>query len=147
MAEVYIPIALRRIVIVRARGLCEYCHTPQAYFPDLFEFEHVIPRSLQGLTTAENLAFACAPCNRFKGCRTTVWDGETGRRVRLFNPRLQQWERHFGWSDDYTEIIGRTVTGRATIAALYMNREPMRRLRQMLLLIGAHPALPNVLLP
>lgn len=143
MTEVYIPVALQRDVKNRARGCCEYCGTPSEYFPDLFEFEPIIPRSAQGETKADNLAFTCAPCNRFKGARTTAVDPQKGRRVALFNPRRQKWERHFTWSDDGTEVIGRTATGRATVAALRMNRQPLKNLRAMLLLAGVHPTQHN----
>lgn len=48
-------------------------------------------------TATDNLAFSCAPCNRFKGSRITVPDPEMGRYVRLFHRRRQKWERHFVW--------------------------------------------------
>jgi hypothetical protein len=60
-------------------------------------------------------------CNNFKGTQTHALDPLTGRRVRLFNPRTQRWSRHFHWSADGTQIIGRTATGRATVVALQLN--------------------------
>lgn len=40
----------------------------------------------------------------------------------LFGPRQQKWSRHFAWSDDFTRVVGRTRTGRATVEALQLNR-------------------------
>ena len=63
----------------------------------------------------------------------------TGRRVRLFNPRRQQWKRHFQWSADGTEIIGRTVCGRATVAALHLNSDLAVLVRTNWIKAGWHP--------
>jgi len=111
-----------------------------AYSPDIFEVEHVRPLSRGGKTVLENLALACSSCNRYKGARITAQDPQTGRWVPLFHPRRQRWERHFRWSEDLTEIVGRTATGRATVEALKMNREAVRRLRAALSALGLHPA-------
>ena len=43
--------------------------------------------------------------------------------VRLFNPRRQIWKRHFEWRGAI--LVGRTQTGRATIAVLDVN-DPQR---------------------
>jgi hypothetical protein len=136
----YLPSALRRLILERAQGRCEYCQLPMAYSPDIFEVEHILPLAGGGATELENLALACSSCNRYKGTRTSAQDPRSGRRVRLFNPRRQRWERHFRWSEDFTEIEGRTATGRATVEALRMNREPLRRLRAALYALGLHPA-------
>lgn len=63
----YVPVALRRLVSQRARGLCEYCLIDET---DTFfgcEVEHIIAEKHGGTTTADNLAMACLFCNRFKG--------------------------------------------------------------------------------
>jgi len=113
---------------------------PDDQCADIFEFEHVVARSAGGDTTADNWAWACPNCNRRKAARSRAVDPETGRRVPLFIPRRQRWTRHFPWSDDLTEIIGRTATGRATVAALQMNRPTMRNLRRAWVALGVHPA-------
>jgi hypothetical protein len=59
--------------------------------------------------------------------------------MALFHPRRQRWMRHFDWSEDFTVIIGRTATGRATVVALQLNRFELRNLRRLLRPIGAHP--------
>ena len=37
------------------------------------------------------------------------------------------------------QVIGRTATGRATVAALHLNRPELLNLRQALRAIGVHP--------
>ena len=57
----------------------------------------------------------------------------------LFNPRLAQWSEHFTWRAGYTEIIGLTESGRATVDALQLNRPAVVNLRRVLVLAGVHP--------
>ena len=59
--------------------------------------------------------------------------------VPLYNPRRQRWQEHFCWSEDYTQILGLTSTGRATVETLQMNRIGLVNIRQVLYLIGKHP--------
>jgi len=140
MRRVYIPASLRRLIVERARRRCEYCQMPEEHCADIFELEHIVARTKGGETTADNLAFACPYCNRRKGARSHALDTQTGRCVPLFNPRRQQWARHFTWNNDYTKIIGRTATGRATVDALHMNRTAMCNLRRAWYAVGVHPA-------
>jgi hypothetical protein len=122
--------ALRRRVIRRATNLCEYCRAPQVLCHDPFEMDHVIPQAERGATTYENLALACSVCNAGKLDQTGATDPDTGRRVKLFNPRSQQWAEHFQWSEDHGTVIGRTPTGRATVVLLNMNHPRIVRLRR-----------------
>ena len=57
------------------------------------------------------------------------FDPRTGKRIRLFNPRMDDWSEHFRWSRDWKRIIGRTPMGRATVAALNMNDELLQEAR------------------
>jgi hypothetical protein len=139
MAEGTISRAFRREIAERAAGLCEYCRSPSAFAPDLFEIEHVQPRSAGGPTTLANLAWACGGCNLFKAAKTNAIDPDSGQRVSLFHPREDVWAAHFEWSNDFSRIIGKTPSGRATIAALRMNRPSLVNLRMALLSIGKHP--------
>ena len=139
MRRPYISSALRRLVVERARGRCEYCHMPEEQSPDIFESEHVVPHAKGGSTTADNLAFSCPSCNRYKGIRSHTQDARTGRSVPLLHPRRQRWKRHFTWSDDGTQIIGRTATGRATVETLRMNHTAMCNLRRAWYAVGIHP--------
>jgi len=102
---------LRARVRAQAGNRCGYCLARQEYVPWVLEIDHIVPRSKGGTDEEENLWLACHPCNLFKSDRTHGRDPLTGRRVRLFNPRRQQWKRHFRWSEDGALIIGRTVCG------------------------------------
>ena len=139
MRRPYISSALRRLVVDRAGRRCEYCHMPEEQSPDIFELEHVVAHAKGGSTSADNLAFSCPSCNRYKAIRSHAQDGQTGRAAPLFNPRRQRWKRHFTWNDDGTRIIGRTATGRATVETLRMNRTAMCNLRRAWIAVGVHP--------
>jgi len=92
-----------------------------------------------GKTTPANFWLACNKCNEFKSDLTHAEDPLTGRNVRLFNPRRQEWFEHFRWSEDGLKIEGLTPTGRATVAKLKLNR-PLRVIaRGNWLLTGKHP--------
>jgi hypothetical protein len=83
--------------------------------------DHIVPRAKGGSSNFKNLGLACSVCNNGKRAHTRASDPDTGRQVRLFNPRKDRWSRHFHWSKDFGTIIGSTAVGRATVAALKMN--------------------------
>lgn len=57
-----VPVDIRRAVFERDGGRCVDCERSF----DL-QYDHVIPLSLGGATTVENLQLLCADCNRRKG--------------------------------------------------------------------------------
>ena len=59
--------------------------------------------------------------------------------VPFYHPHRQAWPDHFAWTDDGTEIVGRTAVGRATAAALGMNRPAMIRVRRLWVALAEHP--------
>jgi hypothetical protein len=63
-----------------------------------------------------------------KANRIDVIDPDTGDQVLLFNPRIDDWDRHFRW-DGY-HIVGQTSIGRATVAALELNHPRRIQIRQ-----------------
>jgi hypothetical protein len=126
-------------VAIRAGHRCEYCHAPEAVFNFEFEVEHVIPRSLGGMSSEENLALACHACNRLKSDRVAVTDSESGQQVRLFHPREERWEQHFKIDSTNAMIIGITPIGHATVAQLKMNRELQTEARRIWLQLGLFP--------
>jgi len=123
----------------RADGRCEYCRCPESHCPQNFSADHIWPQSLEGDDEIENLALACQGCNNKKYNKTVAVDPATGVEVSLFHPRQQNWSDHFVWSDDELTIIGLTATGRATIAALDLNRQSVVNLREVLIPAGLHP--------
>lgn len=135
----YTPPSLRREVAERAKNRCEYCQTQEAITGGPMHVEHIVPEVADGPTTLDNLALACARCNLHKGTRTRGRDPVSGRKVSLFNPRRQQWSRHFVWSDDGSRIIGRTRSGRATVIALRMNHPTIVMARSVWVKLDVHP--------
>jgi hypothetical protein len=59
--------------------------------------------------------------------------------VRLFNPRAEKWNEHFRWSRDGTRLEGRTPQGRATVVALDVNNDLVRRARRLWLKVHLLP--------
>lgn len=126
----YIPAALRRLVEERANYRCEYCLLPAgvAFFPH--EVDHVIAEKHGGATEANNLAFACWRCNRYKGSDLGSFDPQTGAFSFLFNPRTQRWNEHFRIEGN--TIVGLTPEGRTTISLFHLNNSDRLAERQQL---------------
>lgn len=125
---------LRSLVAQRAGLRCEYCliHEDDAAFSH--EVDHIVSRQHGGETTADNLAYACMICNRFKGANVSSVDA-SGAIVRLFNPRSERWEDHFRLAGAVVEPL--TGTGEATARLLRLNaaervveRNVLQRLRR-----------------
>lgn len=137
--SIYVPAALRRRVANHFAYCCAYCRTAENLTVAIFEFEHITPRSAGGETVFENICFSCPTCNRYKADRTNATDPDTQEVVALFHPHQDKWQDHFTWNEGSTEIIGLSATGRATIAALRMNRRQLIRVRRMWAAMGEHP--------
>lgn len=129
--------ALRQQVRERANGRCEYCllHEEDAVFPH--EADHVIAEKHGGATTLENLAWACAICNLYKGTDIGSVVQETGQIAALYNPRRQARNRHFRFEDGRIEPL--TVTGRVTATLLHFNDARRVEERVGLAEIGRYP--------
>jgi 5-methylcytosine-specific restriction endonuclease McrA len=91
----HIPEALRRQVIARARGCCEYCLIHQDDVLAAHEVDHILAEKHRGATILENLCLSCLRCNRHKGSDFASIDVDTGEVAMLFNPRTDQWTQHF----------------------------------------------------
>ena len=134
------PRGQRKILVAkRAGGACEYCKSQVRFAMQSFSIEHITPLDHGGSEDLENLAFACQGCNNHKYTKTEVRDPVTGMTVLLFHPRTQRWRDHFVWSSDFTRILGMTPTGRATVEALFLNRDGLVNLRRALYALGEHP--------
>jgi hypothetical protein len=108
-------------VAERAGQRCEYCHAPEAFFPNRFTVDHIVPRSRGGITSADNLALCCFACQQQKLAFESAADPATGLTQPLFDPRRHRWARHFRWSSDGLHLYGMTRTGRATVERLRLN--------------------------
>lgn len=90
-----------------------------------------------GASDPSNLALACPHCNAHKWIFTDGLDPQTGERVPLFNPRLDDWSEHFTWSNVVLgELLSKTAIARATTQRLRMNDSRMIELRQLLFELG-----------
>ena len=139
VVSAYVPAELRRRIRARFADCCAYCRTGESLTVAIFEIEHIVPRSVGGETVFEYLCLACPTCNRSKAPRQIAAAPLTGQTVLLFHPQQQQWEEHFAWNEDATEIIGLTLMGQVTIDALRMNRPQLIRRRRMWVKMGEHP--------
>ncbi|MGH9762510.1 MAG: HNH endonuclease [Blastocatellia bacterium] len=55
MPREYLPVHLKRLIVERARGCCEYCRSQARFAPESFSIEHITPRSAGGETIESNL--------------------------------------------------------------------------------------------
>ena len=90
----------RKKVYSRAKGICEYCQSPEKYSNATFEVEHILPFSKGGKTVIANLALSCSGCNKYKANRISGVDLQTGETVPLYHPRKDAWQNHFAWNED-----------------------------------------------
>jgi HNH endonuclease len=138
MAERLTP-QQRLFIQQRDRSCCQYCITQARYSSDPLSIEHTIPRSKGGTNDFENLAVSCQGCNNPKYNHIDGFDPITETFAPLYHPQKDNWFEHFTWSEDFSQILGLTPTGRATINRLDLNREGVVNLRQVLYSIGQHP--------
>jgi 5-methylcytosine-specific restriction endonuclease McrA len=77
-------------VFLRDRFVCQYCAVQHR--PNDLTFDHVLPRAAGGVTSWENIATACSPCNTRK-------DKQLEKPIRKpFEPTVHQLmaaQRHF----------------------------------------------------
>lgn len=139
MTSAYVPVELRKIVCRQGGGRCGYCLSSELVTGTEMDLDHLTPTSLGGLTTEENLWPACSRCNSYKGDRVSARDPTSGDRVPLFNPRTQNWNKHFLWEDSGVRIVGLTAIGRATVVALRLNRSSLVNARRLWVSVGWHP--------
>jgi hypothetical protein len=129
--------SLHAEVVLRAENRCEYCRLSQLGQEAAFHIDHVVPRAVGGPTVADNLALACVSCSLRKWAKQSAPDPDSGEDVLLFNPRTQDWENHFRWERE--RVVPLTAIGRATVAALAMNRPVILAIRQEEMARHRHP--------
>ena len=123
-----LPESLRKKVISRAQGACEYCGMRQEWEPfHSYHVEHIIARQHRGTDDLSNLALACHHCNLFKGPNLTSRDPDGDALVSLFHPRQHVWDEHF--KIESAHVLGLTDVGRTTVFLLEMNSDPRVDLR------------------
>ncbi|WP_445250916.1 HNH endonuclease [Microcoleus sp. OTE_8_concoct_300] len=131
MTSSLIPAELRRLVIERSSGHCEYCLIHQDISIYSHEVDQIIALKHGGQTRADNLALSCLSCNRYKGSDLATIDPINDEIVPLFNPRRQVWDEHFLLNE--ARIEGITQIGQATSRLLKLNA-PNRILERQVLI-------------
>ncbi len=91
-----------------------------------------------GPTVAENLAYACATCNRRKGSDVGSITAVGRVFVRFFNPRADRWADHFRLEGGRIEPL--TEVGDVTGRILAFNDAARLQERQLLASIGRYPS-------
>ena len=97
------------------------------------------PITKSGNNEIENLTLACHGCNQHKYNKMFGLDETTNLLVPLYNPRNDDWHKHFKWNDDFTIIIGLSNTGRATVKTLKLNYFRLLNQRIVFRNAGLHP--------
>ncbi len=140
----YVSNELRRLVRERANGLCEYCliHEDDTFYG--CQVDHIISEKHGGRTGAENLAYACSFCNRFKGTDLGSIASQTGELTRFYNPRTDHWSEHFQL--DGAQIIPRTSIGEVTSRIFGLNAVNRIVERTLLVSVGRYPTAAALLL-
>ncbi len=138
MSNAHISLRLRQKVANRAEHLCEYCliHKEDAFVG--LQVDHIISKKHGGQTTAQNLALACASCNRQKGTDISGVDPTSGKFVELYNPRKYLWRDHFQLVG--VRIAWRTGIGAATVRLLKLNHARRILERQILRSVKRYPS-------
>lgn len=126
--------SLKRRVRQRAGGACEYCRMPSAYYRAPFQIDHIVAEQHGGRTILSNLALICFHCNLKKGPNIAGKDPKSRRLTRLYHPRSDVWDEHFGWQG--ARVIGKSAIGRTTIGVLEMNHVAYVLVRKALLEAG-----------
>lgn len=126
-------------VAERAKHCCEYCKSMDTFSPNYFTVDHILPEPLGGTDSLGNLAYACYLCNRLKSNKLSIYDSIPNTWVALFNPRTQDWNEHFAWSEDLTSIVALGAVGRVTVEVLQLNRPKLVAYRKAVIPFGVHP--------
>jgi hypothetical protein len=138
MSVTYISTDLRRLVVERSEGLCEYCLLAEEDTVFGCELDHIISEKHGGATVAENLANACAFCNQAKGSDIGSVHTDTNEFIRFFNPRTDRWPEHFILSGYRIEPL--TTIGAVTARILGLNTVERLLERQALTLHNRYPS-------
>ena len=117
--------------------MCEYCLIAEA---DTFygcEVDHIISLKHSGSSEPDNLAYACALCNRAKG--TDIGSISTsGEFTRFFNPRTDRWTEHFRL--EQATIRPLTTIGEVTARIFGFNDSARLHEREEMIQFGTYPS-------
>lgn len=132
----WINAELRQTIADRANLSCEYCLIAEA---DTFygcQVDHVISLKHGGSSDADNLAYACALCNRAKGSDVGSI-ASSGEFTRFFNPRTDRWPDHFRLEG--ATIRPLTLIGEVTARIFGFNDSTRLHEREEMIRFGKYP--------
>ncbi|MEX0270268.1 HNH endonuclease [Leptolyngbyaceae cyanobacterium UHCC 1019] len=137
MSRPYINEELRRLISERADHLCEYCliHEEDTFLG--CQVDHIVSVKHGGSTESDNLAYACAFCNRYKGSDLGSVLLPNRELIRFFDPRHNRWSHHFQLSE--LMILPLTLVGEVTAKILEFNNDDRCLERQFLITINRYP--------
>jgi 5-methylcytosine-specific restriction endonuclease McrA len=137
MERPYLSQKLRNLVAKRANYRCEYCLIREQDTVLGCAVDHIISLKHGGTTDADNLAYACVFCNRFKGSDigSIIW--KTREFTRFYHPRWDNWEEHFKLESYFIRSI--TNIGKVTIMILGFNESNRLLERQLLIAQNLYP--------
>ena len=114
----WISAELREAIANRASQLCEYCLVAEIDTLYGCEVDHIISLKHGGSSEPDNLAYACALCNRAKGSDVGSI-AASGEFTRFFNPRTDRWAEHFRLEGSSIQPL--TMIGEVTARILGFN--------------------------
>lgn len=85
-------------IFLRSRFYCEYCGVDLLSHPRLFEsivLDHLVPRSLGGGNTVDNLRVSCAACDRIKRNAPTATVTEAQAHLAAFRIGFGRWLQRY----------------------------------------------------
>ncbi|MDX6382766.1 MAG: hypothetical protein QOK48_339 [Blastocatellia bacterium] len=100
------------------------------------EVDHIISLKHGGSSEPDNLAYACALCNRSKGSDIGSIS-LTGEFTRFFNPRTDRWAEHFVL--EHAIIRPLTTVGEVTARILEFNNSARLHEREEMIRFGKYP--------
>ena len=128
---------LRQTIADRANLLCEYCLIAEG---DTFygcEVDHIMSLKHGGSSELDNVAYACALCNRAKGSDIGSVSA-SGEFTRFFNPRTDQWSEHFRLEGASIQPL--TTIGEVTARILGFNDGARLHEREEMIRFGKYPS-------
>jgi hypothetical protein len=129
----------RRLVAERGYHVCEYCllHEDDTFWG--CQIDHIISRKHAGSSDLENLAWACACCNNYKGSDIATLVGQPPLLSRLYHPRTDRWSECFRLNG--YRIEPHNAPGAATEKLLRLNQDSRLRERAALGQTGRYPTI------
>ena len=129
----------RQQVAGRAYHVCEYCllHEEDTFWG--CQIDHSISRKHGGNSDLENLAWACASCNNYKGSDISTLVGHPLCLTRLYHPRQDRWSDCFRINS--YRIEPHNAPGLATEKLLQLNQNSRVLERAVLGRTGRYPTI------